>query len=87
MSFRKLRGVNLPEEKQGYIRYTCLNYNTQPKWVRKKIHRLCDTCGGEYSHALFEVMTTRRSITEIALTHAVSESVIYDRRKAFYEKW
>ena len=87
MSFRKLRGVRLPEEKQGLIRYTCLNYGVQPKWVKEKIQRLCRVCGGEYFHALFEVMTTRRSITEIAMDHAVSESVIYKCRKAFYEKW
>lgn len=87
MSFRRLRGVRLSEEKQGLIRYTCLNYDSRPKWEKEKIDRLCEKCGGEYSCALFEVMTTRRRVAEIALTHSVSESVLYECRKAFYESW
>lgn len=85
MGFRKLRGVRLPEEKQGLIRYTCLDYATQPDWMKRKISRLCDQYGGEYSRALFEVMTTRRSITDISLDYCVSESVLYERRRLFYE--
>ena len=87
MGFKKLRGVKMPEEKQGLIRYTCLNFRDANDRTKKKIERLCDTCGGAYSHALFEVMTTRRSITAIGLDHAVSESVLYRMRKAFYEAW
>ena len=87
MSFRKLRGVRLPEERQGLIRYTCLNFNSQPKWMQKKIMRLCDECGGEHSSALFEVMTMRRSMTEIALKNHVDESVLYRVRRKFYESW
>lgn len=85
MGFRKLRGVRLPEEKQGLIRYTCLNYASQPEWMRRKIERLCEEYGGEHRRALFEVMTTRKSIAKIAMEYAVSESVLYARRKAFYE--
>lgn len=87
MSFKKLRGVRLPEEKQGLIRYTCLNFESLPEWMQKKIARLCDECGGEHSHALFEVMTTRRSMTEIALGNFVDESTLYRARKRFYENW
>lgn len=87
MSFRRLRGVRLTEEKQGLIRYTCLNYDSRPKWEKEKIKRLCDECGGEYSCALFEAMTTKRRITDIAMKYAVSESVLYERRKTFYEHW
>lgn len=87
MSFRRLRGVRLSEEKQGLIRYTCLNYASRTKWEQRKIQHLCDVHGGEHSRALFEVMTTRRAVTAIARDHAVSESVLYDCRKAFYENW
>ena len=87
MSFRKLQGVRLPEEKQGLVRYTCLTSREQPKWVREKIDRLCRTCGGEHEEALREVMCSRGGVTEIALRHHVSESVLYERRKAFYEAW
>lgn len=87
MSFRKLRGVALPEEKQGLIRYTCLTYQEQPRWVREKIDRLCRECGGEHAKALHAVLCTRESMTAIAMRHHVSESVLYERRKAFYESW
>jgi len=87
MGFRKLCGVALPEEKQGLIRYTCLNEASQPKRVRDKIQRLCDAVGGEYADALFEVMCTKRSIMKIAMEHYISESQLYRLRKKFYESW
>lgn len=87
MGFRALRGVRLPEKKQGLIRYTCLNYADMPERTRKKIDRLCQIVGGEYSAALFELMTTRRSVVDVALAHHVSEGVLYARRRRFYERW
>lgn len=87
MGFKKLRGIDLPEEQQGLIRYTCLNWRTQPVWVQEKIRYICEQCAGAYQHALFEVMTTNRSITAIAMEHALSESLLYAMRKRFYESW
>lgn len=87
MGFKKLRGIKLPEEKQGLIRYSCLNYAHASERIRKKIDRLCRVCGGEYSLALFEVMTTKKSIVQISMDHHVSESVLYALRRRFYERW
>lgn len=87
MGFKKLRGIDLPEEQQGLIRYTCLNWRTQPVWVQEKIRYICEQCAGAYQHALFEVMTTNSSITAIAMEHALSESMLYAMRKRFYESW
>ena len=87
MGFKKLRGIALPEEQQGLLRYTCLNWRTQPVWVQEKIRYICEQCAGAYQHALFEVMTTNRSITAIAMEHALSESLLYAMRKRFYESW
>jgi len=87
VSFRKLRGVDLPEEKQGLIRYICLNEAHQPRRVREKIQRLCEECGGAYSAALWDVMCTEKSIVAIAREHYVSESKLYQLRKEFYENW
>ena len=87
MGFKKMRGIDLPEEQQGLIRYTCLNWRTQPVWVQEKIRYICEQCAGAYQHALFEVMTTNRSITAIAMEHALSESLLYAMRKRFYESW
>ena len=87
MSFKKLRGVSLPEEKQGLIRYTCLTYRDQSAHIQKKIRRLCNEHGGLYGAALWEVMCTRESVTSISLRHHVSETVLYEIRKDFYEAW
>lgn len=87
MGFKKLRGIRLPEEKQGLIRYTCLTAEEQPKWIREKIQRLCKQCGGAYSDALSDVMCTKDSITEISMRHSVSPELLYRLRKRFYETW
>lgn len=87
MGFKKLRGVALPEKKQGLVRFVCLNYDDQPKRTQEKIQRLCDECGGAYSAALFEVMTTEKSIRAIALTNFLDESTIYRARARFYMAW
>lgn len=87
MGFKKLRGVKIPEEQQGLIRYTCLTYYSQPNWIREKIDRLCKVYGGEYSDALFETMCSRESVRKISIKHNVSEEQIYKKRKLFYENW
>lgn len=87
MGFKKLRGVDLPEEKQGLVRYICLNSDSQPKRIQDKIQRLCDDVGGAYGAALREVMCGRKSITAISREYFVSESTLYRMRKEFYEKW
>lgn len=87
MSFKKLRGVRLPEKKQMLVRSICLNYRDRPQCEREKIKRLCEKCGGAYSAALFEVMTTEHTVRSVALKYYISESVIYDIRKKFYESW
>lgn len=87
MGFKKLRGVALPEEKQGLIRYSCLTYKEQPKHIQNKIQRLCREVGGAYQAALWEVMCSKSSITSIAMAHHVSETVLYDLRRRFYEAW
>ena len=84
---KKLRGVWVSRNRQGFIRYTCLTYDEQPRGMRNKIDRLLRECGGPYSAALREVMCGEDSITPIALRHYVSESTLYRLRKDFYESW
>ena len=87
MAYRKLDGVKMPKKKQMLIRAICLNYDERPKWEREKIQRLCQKCGGAYAAALFEVMTTEKSITELSLKHYISPSRLYELRRSFYEAW
>lgn len=84
---KKLRGVNVSRNRQGFIRYACLTYDEQPKRMQNKIDRLLRQCGGPYSAALREVMCGEDSVTAIALRHYVSESTLYRLRKDFYESW
>lgn len=88
--FRKLRGVDVDVVRQGLIFFTCLDYKRQPKKIRDKIDRLCDKCGGGYSAALKDLVTTppwEMGVTCCAMRHHVSESTLYRIRKAFYEAW
>ena len=87
MGFKKLRGVALPEDKQGLIRYSCLTYKEQPRHIQNKIQRLCREVGGAYQAALWDVMCSKSSITSIAMAHHVSETVLYELRRRFYERW
>ena len=88
--FRKMRGVDLPEKKQGLLFFVCQNYEEQPERVRQRIRRLCDRIsGGEeaYRAALFDMLTTRESVTALSLRHNVSAAKLYDLRREFYEAW
>lgn len=87
MGFKKLRGVNLPEEKQGLIRYTCLDYADQPQHIQRKIRRLCQETGGEHGAAVWEVMCTQESMVSISMRHHVDEKVLRMARKKFFERW
>lgn len=87
MGFKKLRGIPLPEAKQGLIHYTCLTAEEQPRRTQEKIQRLCSECGGAYGAALRDVMCTQKSIAAIAMEYNVSDSVLYRARKLFYERW
>ena len=88
--FRKMRGIGLSEEKQGLLFFTCRDYRNQRAEVQVRVRRLCDEVGGEekaYRKALFELLTTRESVTALSLKHGVSTTKLYDLRRTFYEKW
>jgi len=85
--FKKLPGVRVPARKQGLIRFTCLNIEEQPMWMRQKFERLCIECGGLHHCALRETMTTEKTLDQIGLQFHISPSVLRDLRKAFYEMW
>lgn len=70
------------------IYFTCMTYDKQPKDVQEKIKRLCRECGGEHAEALFMLLTRENiSVPWIERTYFVSDSVLYERRKRFYERW
>lgn len=87
MAFKKMRGCKLSYDKQGYIYFLCKNYAAQPEEVKKKIRTLCDEVAGEYSAALFSVLTTGKSVRKVAIEHYISEPQLYRLRLQFYQSW
>jgi len=86
--FKKRRGIKLPYNKQGFIYFTCMNYDDLPDDVQQKILTLCYEVGKEHSVVLFEVMTnSNKSIRSLAMEHHISETQLYYYRKKFYEEW
>ena len=83
MSWRKLRGVHLPYEKQVYIRATCLLWQEQPKRIREKIQRLCEECGGAYAAALWDMMCTKKSVTQITMSTLSAKARCIGRGSTF----
>ena len=88
MNFRKYRGIRLSYEKQGLIYFTCRTYRFQPPEVQKKILRLCEKASRENPYALFCLLTSGKSTTNIALRFQIaSENTLYNARRRFYEGW
>ena len=84
---KKMRSIRLSYEQQGFIYFTCRTFSLQPQAVQDKILRLCTEYGGLYDMALFLLLTTSEIVQAIALKCHVSPSVLYNRRKQFYEAW
>lgn len=85
--FKKLRGIDLSYERQGFTRFTCLTYEEQPQDVKDRILNLCIRCGADKYQALFEFMTTQNSAVYVAGKHYISESSLYNIRRKFYYAW
>ena len=85
--FKKLKGVKLSYEQQGFIRFTCLTYHNQPQKIKNKILNLCVETANEKYKALFELMTTPKTVVSISLGHFVSETTLYNLRRKFYHSW
>ena len=85
--FRKLKGVKLSYERQGFVRFTCLTYHEQPTKVQNKILNLCIQSAEEKYQALFELMTTRNTVVSVSLKHCISETTLYNVRQKFYHSW
>lgn len=87
MTFKKIRSINLPYTRQGYIFFTCQTFYSQPPDTQDKILKLCADTGGDYCDALWLILTTLTSIRRIAIDCNVSERTLYRLRAKFYEKW
>lgn len=85
--FRKMRGSKLPYMRQGLIYFVCQNFRDMPPEVQQRIVNLCLQCGGQHYQALFEAVTTQRSMLKISMDHYIDESWLYQLRLRFFAHW
>lgn len=76
----------LSEEAQSLIYWKCRNYYKLPERERKTILKIAKECGKGAEKALFEMVTTGRSLTAVAMKHYISESALQERCAAFYRE-
>lgn len=85
MQFRKKWSIDVTYNRQGLIYFICINYNIMPDDVKNKILDLCIRAGGEYRTALFEVITTNKSVTAVSIEHYISPETLYRMLRRFYD--
>lgn len=84
--FKKRRGIKIPYNEQGLIYFTCMNIKKLSEEQQQRIRALCDEVAGEYSEALYTMLTDdTKNIHAVAMQYYVSESLLYLYRKKFYE--
>lgn len=88
MTFKKFRGIKLCYEEQGELYFALKNYRNKSKQFQETVVGLCEEVAGEQALALFELLTRRyMNVRQAAMMYYVSESLLYLRRKEFYEEW
>lgn len=86
--FKKRRGIKISYNAQGLIYFKCMNIKELPEEEQQRIRALCDEIAGEYSGALFTILTDdTKNIHAVAMQHCTSESQLYRFRKKFYERY
>ena len=85
--FKKIRSLNMSYKKQGYIYFTCLNYQNLSDQQQREILNLCLKAGGEHYGALFELVTSDIGVRKAASKHYISESTLHRIRNKFYSEW
>lgn len=88
--FRKMRGVHVPPDKQGLLFFLCRNYKDLKEEDKERINQLCELASGGidvYRAALFDVLTSKKSVTAISIEHSVGQTKLYEMRREFYETW
>lgn len=85
--FKKMYSLKIPYNKQGLIYFTCVNYSIQPPEIQQKILNTCISAGGEHYKALFDMVTTGKSATQISLKYYISERHVFRLKNKFFKEW
>ena len=84
MYFKKKSGIDLSYEAQGLIHFVSVNYKYMDNKVQELIKQACRAAGGEYYEALFELVTTRKTVTAIALKYSMSRETLYRCQRRYF---
>lgn len=87
MYFKKMRGVGLSYEDQGYLFFHCKRYCKLTEDEREKIDRLIARIAGPHFMALQDALTGRKSITLAAMDNYIDKTLLYRLRHRFFEEW
>ena len=82
--FRFRKKLPVRYDWQGYIYFTGKMYRWLPEIQRRKVLNLCAEAGGEYHQALFECVTTNKSIEEVCMKHYLSPSTMDRLLRRYY---
>lgn len=82
--FRFKRSIPISYNRQGYIYFTSRLFQNLPKRQQSEIRNLCQQCGGEYSAALLEFVTTDATAAEICMKHSLSRSTLERAVRRYY---
>lgn len=85
--FRFKKSVPVSYDRQGFIYFTSKLYQELPKKKQTKILNLCLECGGEYSQALFEFVTTDSGATNVCMQYHLSRSTLERAVRKYYERF
>ena len=86
--FKKRRGIKIPYNEQGLIHFTCMNIKKLSDEEQQRIKAICDEVAGEYSQALFVMLTDdTKNVHTVAIQYYLSTSQLYRFRKKFYERY
>ena len=80
------RRFGLSENEQSLIFWTCRNYYRLSHKQRNAIDEIIDDCANGERDALFEMITTGKSLTAVAMKHYISESALWERCARFFKE-
>jgi len=93
--FRRLLSLRMPEKRQRYIYYTCVNYDELDAGTKGTIRDVCRAVVAEHGHAaqeayekaLVEFLVTGEAITDISKRNYVRPETLRVMRNSFYERF
>lgn len=83
--FRFKSSINADYNRQGYIYFYSKLFRYLSKKDQEEIRSICSLAGKEYAAAVFDAVTTDRSVCEICMNHNLSESTLLRSVRRYYE--